>query len=135
MGAMDQKGRTLDLKSLPTLLWNPLSTQGEQSPWQRGICYLPSLEVFHSYRVAEEQTDGVGRLLELPAFVPSQHKSVRAPRAPDATGTHPDMLYCEFKGCSITVYGKIGPCPVGSNRFPGWEPVARPARLTPGADP
>ena len=39
VGAMDHKGRTLDLKSLPTLLWNPLSTQGEQSPWQRDMLF------------------------------------------------------------------------------------------------
>ena len=96
---------------------------------------MPSLEVFHEYRVAAEHTDGTGHLLELPAFVPSHHKNLRADRSPDAAGTHPEMLYCEFKGCSIMVYGKIGKCPVGASRFPGWESIARPARITPGADP
>ena len=132
VGAMDHKGRHLDLKSLTTLLWQPTSSQGEQAPYQRGLCYLPSLEVFREYRVTAEHTEGAGHLLELPAFVPSQHKNLRANRSPDAAGTHPDMLYCEFKGCTIIVYGKIGKCPVGSNSFPGWDTTTRPARQTAG---
>ena len=73
--------------------------------------------------------------LELPAFDPSKHKELRAPRSPDAAGTHPEMLYCEFKGCSIMVYGKIAKCPVGSNIFPGWVSLSRPARLALAGDP
>ena len=35
-------------------------------------------------------------------------------------------------GCQKRSTRKINPCPVGSNRWPGWESVARPARLNPG---
>ena len=59
--------------------------------------------------------------MNLPAYEPSKHKDLRAQRVCDITGTHPDMMYCEFKGCTIMVYGKVLQPPIGSNRFPGWE--------------
>ena len=68
-------------------------------------------------------------LLNLPAYEPSKNRNVRAPRSPDAAGIHPEMLCCEFKGCTIMVYGKLGQPPIGTNRFPGWDTIARPARF------
>ena len=59
VGAMDHKGRNLDVNSFTTWEWKPLSSPREQSPCQRGICYLPSPEVFHAYRVPEEHSDGI----------------------------------------------------------------------------
>ena len=100
----------------------------EQSPCNRGKCYLPSLEICHAYRLLTEHTDGTPNITSLPAFDPSKHKDLRASRAPDATGVHLDMMYCEFKGCAIMVYGKVTKPPIGANQFPGWDPVSRPAR-------
>ena len=120
VAAMDNKGRNIDIKSLATLEWKVLTSPREQSPCLRGMCYLPSLEVFHAHRRLEEHSDGTPILMSLPAYEPSQHRDVRAQRAADAPGTHRDMLYCEFKGCSIMVYGKINVCPIGSNNWPGW---------------
>ena len=84
VGAMDNKGRTIDIKSLATLEWKVLTSPREQSPCLRGMCYLPSLEVFHAHRTAEEHSDGTPILMSLPAYVPSQHRDVRAQRAADA---------------------------------------------------
>ena len=129
VGALDHHGRVLDVLTLPTLVWKLAESPREQFPCGRGTCYLPSLEVFHGYRVETENTGAMQTLLNLPAYEPSKNRSLRAPRSPDAAGLHPEMLYCEFKGCSIMVYGKIGKPPIGTNRFPGWETMARPARL------
>ena len=135
VGALDHKGRILDVLSLPTLRWEVAESPREQYPCARGLCYLPSLEVFHAYRVITERTDGAQILMNLPAYEPSKHKDLRAQRAYDATGVHSDMMYCEFKGCSIMVYGKMIKPPIGSNRFPGWETTARPARFDPSNQP
>ena len=135
VGAMDHKGRSIDLKSLATLEWKILISPREQSPCLRGMCFLPSLEVFHAYRTSEEHSDGTPIIMSLPAYEPSQHKDVRAQRARDAPGTHPDLLYCEFKGCSIVVYGQINKCPIGSNNWPGWGPMAILARFYLNTDP
>ena len=67
--------------------------------------------------------------MNLPPYEPSKHKDLRAQRAYDASGVHHDMMYCEFKGCSIMVYGKMTKPPIGASRFPGWETMARPARF------
>ena len=58
VGAMDYQGRNIDIKSLATLEWKILTSPREQSPCLRGMCYLPSLEVFHAYRTEEEHSDG-----------------------------------------------------------------------------
>ena len=129
VGALDHHGRILDVLTLPTLEWKLADAPREQFPCSRGICYLPSLEVFHAYRVETEDTGAVQTLLNLPAYEPNKHRDLRAQRAADASGIHHDMLYCEFKGCSIMVYGKIAKPPIGANRFPGWETMARPARF------
>ena len=129
VGALDHRGRILNVLTLPTLQWEVADSPREQFPCGRGICYLPSLEVFHAYRVATENTGDKHILLNLPVYEPSKNKNLRAQRAPDATGIHYEMLYCEFKGCGIMVYGKIGNPPIGTNRFPGWEAIARPARF------
>ena len=129
VGALDHRGRILKVMTLPTLQWEVADSPREQFPCSRGICYLPSLEVFHAYRVATENTGDRHTLLNLPVYDPSKNKSVRAQRALDASGINSEMLYCEFKGCSIMVYGKIGKPPIGTNRFPGWEAIARPARF------
>ena len=99
------------------------------------MCFLPSLETFHAYRPIDEHSDGTPILMNLPAYDPSKRKDVRAQRAPDAPGTHPDMLYCEFKGCTIMVYGQINVCPIGSNHWPGWGATAVPARFYLTTDP
>ena len=135
VGAMDNKGRNIDITSLHTLEWTVLSSPREQSPCLRGMCFLPSLEVFHAYGTAQEHSDGTPILMSLPAYEPSQHKDVRAQRAADAPGTHRDMLYCEFKGCSIMVYGQINISPIGSNNWPGWGTMAVPARFYLTTDP
>ena len=119
VGAFDHKGRALDVLSLPTLRWDVAKSLSEQFPCSRGLCYLPSLEVFHAYRVPSESTDGAQILMNLPAYEPSKHKDLRAQRACDVTSIHSDMMYCEFKGCTIMVYGKVLQPPIGSNRFPG----------------
>ena len=131
VGALDHHGRILDVLTLPTLEWKVADSPREQFPCGRGICYLPSLEVFHTYRLETENTGEVHTLLNLPVYDPSKKRSLRAQRAPDSSGVHEEMLYCEFKGCSIMVYGKIGKQPIGTNRFPGWETIARPARFDP----
>ena len=123
VGAVDSKGRHIDVQSLKTLEWKIADTGREQSPCIRGKCYLPSLELCHAYRLLTEHADGSPCITSLPAFDPSKHKELR----PDA-GVHPDMMYCEFKGCTIMVYGKVAKTPIGINRFPGWDPVSRPAR-------
>ena len=105
VGALDHHGRILDVLTLPTLEWKLADAPREQFPCSRGICYLPSLEVFHAYRVATEDTDGAQILLNLPAYEPSKQKDLRAPRAP------------------------VAKPPIGANRFPGWETMARPAPL------
>ena len=64
-----------------------------------------------------ESTDGAKILMNLPAYEPSKHKDLRAQRAYDATGTHPEMMYCEFKGCTIMVYGKMLKPPIGASRL------------------
>ena len=87
----------------------------------RGKCYLPSLELWHTYRLLSEHVDGSPNTTSLRAFDPSKHKDLRAPRSPDA-GVHEDMMYCEFKGCTIMVYGRIAKPPIGTNLFPGWVP-------------
>ena len=129
VGALDHKGRVLEALSLPTMQWEVADSPREQYPCNRGLCYLPSLEVFHAYRVPTESTDGAPILMNLPAYEPSKNRNLRAPRAIDATGIHPEMMYCEFKGCTIMVYGKMLKPPIGSSRFPGWDTMARPARL------
>ena len=129
VGAIDHRGRILEALSLATLEWEVSESPREQCPCNRGLCYLPSLEVFHAYRVVSESTDGAKLLMNLPPYEPSKHKDLRAQRAYDASGVHPDMMYCEFKGCSIMVYGKMAKPPIGASRFPGWETVARPARF------
>ena len=106
VGALDHHGRILDVLTLPTLVWKIEDPPREQFPCSRGTCYLPSLEVFHGYRVETENTGAVQTLLNLPAYEPSKNRNLRAPRSPDAAGIHAEMLYCEFKGCSIMVYGK-----------------------------
>ena len=128
VGAMDHKGRYLDVQTLPTLEWNIVDTGREQSPCTRGKCYLPSLELCHTYRLLTEHADGSTNITSLPTFDPSKHKELRAPRSPDASGVHMDMMYCEFKGCTIIVYGKVAKTPIGTNRFPGWDNVSKPAR-------
>ena len=133
LGAFDHKGRALDVRSLPTLRWEVAKSLAEQSPCNRGLCYLPSLEVFHAYRVPTESTDGAQILMSLPAYEPSKHKDLRAQRVCDTTGIHPDMMYCEFKGCTIMVYGKVMLPPIGSNKFPGWDSIVRSARFGPNA--
>ena len=128
VGAVNNKGRHLDVQTLKYLEWKVADAPREQFPCTRGKCYLPSLEICHSYRLLTEHADGSPNITSLPAFDPSKHKDLRAPRAPDATGVNMDMLYCEFKGCTIMVYGKVTRPPIGTNRFPGWDAVARPAR-------
>ena len=128
VGAADSKGRHLDVQSLASLEWKVVDTPREQSPCNRGRCYLPSLELCHGYRYLTEHVDGSHTITSLPVFDPSKHKESRAHRALDSTGTHTDMLYCEFKGCTIMVYGKIAKTPIGTNLFPGWDPMAKPAR-------
>ena len=128
VGAVDNKGRHLDVQTLKYLEWKVADAPREQSPCIRGKCYLPSLEICHAYRLLTEHADGSPNITSLPAFDPSKHKDLRAPRSPDATGVHLDMMYCEFKGCAIMVYGKVARPPIGTNRFPGWDPVSRPAR-------
>ena len=127
VGAVDNKGRHLDVQTLKSLEWKIVDTAREQSSCIRGKCYLPSLELCHAYRLLTEHADGSPNITSLPAFDPSKHKELRAPRSPDA-GVHLDMMYCEFKGCAIMVYGKVTKPPIGTNRFPGWDPVSRPAR-------
>ena len=127
VGAVDNKGRHLDVQTLKTLEWKIVDTPREQSPCNRGKCYLPSLELCHTYRLLTEHADGSPNITSLRPFDPSKHKELRAPRSPDA-GVHLDMMYCEFKGCAIMVYGKVAKPPIGTNRFPGWDHVSRPAR-------
>ena len=127
IGATDHKGRHLDVQTLKTLEWKIVDTSREQSPCNRGKCYLPSLEICHTYRLLTEHADGSPNITSLRAFDPSKHKELRAPRSPDA-GVHQDMMYCEFKGCAIMVYGKVAKPPIGTNLFPGWESVSKPAR-------
>ena len=57
VGALDHHGRILDVLTLPTLVWKVADSPREQFPCSRGTCYLPSLEVFHGYRV---ETAGIG---------------------------------------------------------------------------
>ena len=121
VGALDHKGRVLEALTLPTLQWEVADSPREQYPCNRGLCYLPSLEVFHAYRVSTESTDGAPILMNLQAYEPSKNRNLRAPRAIDVTGVHPEMMYCEFKGCTIMVYGKMIKPPIGSSRFPGWD--------------
>ena len=128
VGAADSKGRYLDVQSLASLEWKVADTPREQTPCNRGKCYLPSLELCHGYRYLTEHVDGSRNITSLPVFDPSKHKEFRAHRALDSTGTHPDMVYCEFKGCTIMVYGKIAKTPIGTNRFPGWDLMVKPAR-------
>ena len=128
VGAVDNKGRHLDVQTLKSLEWKVADAPREQPPCTRGKCYLPSLEICHAYRLLTEHADGSPNITSLPAFDPSKHKDLRAPRSPDATGVHLDMMHCEFKGCAIMVYGKIARPPIGTNQFPGWDPVSRPAR-------
>ena len=45
VGAVDNKGRQIDVQSLITLEWKIADTAREQSPCNRGKCYLPSLEI------------------------------------------------------------------------------------------
>ena len=127
VGAVDNKGRHLDVQTLKSLEWKIADSPREQTPCNRGKCYLPSLELCHTYRLLTEHADGSPNITSLRAFDPSKHKELRAPRSPDA-GVHLDMMYCEFKGCAIMVYGKVTKPPIGTNRFPGWDPVSRPAR-------
>ena len=127
VGAVDNKGRHLDVQTLKSLEWKVVDTPREQSPCNRGKCYLPSLELCHTYRLLTEHADGSPNITSLRAFDPSKHKELRAPRSPDA-GVHQDMTYCEFKGCVIMVYGKVTKPPIGANQFPGWDHVSRPAR-------
>ena len=56
-------------------------------------------------------------------------------KPPKTPGTHRDMLYCEFKGCSIMVYGQINISPIGSNNWLGWGTMAVPARFCLTTDP
>ena len=128
VGAMDHRGRHLDVKTLTSLEWKVVDNAREQSPCIRGKCYLPSLELCHAYRLLTEHADGSPNITSLPAFDPSKHKELRASRVPDSNGVHMDMMYCEFKGCTIMVYGKVTQPPIGTNRFPGWDTVSRPAR-------
>ena len=128
VGAVDNKGRHFDVWSLSSLEWKVADAPREQSPCNRGRCYLPSLELCHAYRFWTEHVDGSRNITSLPVFDPSKHKELRAPRALDSTGTHEDMMYCEFKGCTIMVFGKIAKTPIGTNRFPGWDSIAKPAR-------
>ena len=128
VGAADSKGRYLDVQSLASLEWKVADTPREQTPCNRGKCYLPSLELCHGYRYLTEHVDGSRNITSLPVFDPSKHKEFRAHSALDSTGTHPDMVYCEFKGCTIMVYGKIAKTPIGTNRFPGWDLMVKPAR-------
>ena len=86
VGAVDHKGRILDVLTLPTLEWKISESPREQFPCMRGLCYLPSLEVFLAYRVLSENTDGAQILLNLPAYEPRKHKDLRAQRAPDGLG-------------------------------------------------
>ena len=58
VGEMDHRGRILDALSLATLEWEVTESPREQYPCNRGLCYLPSLEVFHAYRLTSESTDG-----------------------------------------------------------------------------
>ena len=118
VGAMDHKGRILEALTLPTLEWKISESPREQFPCNRGLCYLPSLEVFHAYRVLSESTDGARYLMDLPAYEPSKHKDLRAQRAYDASGVNPEMMHCEFKRCTIMVYGKMIKPPIGASRFP-----------------
>ena len=128
VGAMDHRGRNLDVQTLNSLEWKVVDNAREQSPCIRGKCYLPSLEICHAYRLLTEHADGSPNITSLPAFDPSKHKELRASRVPDSNGVHMDMMYCEFKGCTIMVYGKVTQPPIGTNRFPGWDNVSRPAR-------
>ena len=88
VGALDHRGRIIDIKTLATLEWNVLTSPREQSPCIRGMCFLPSLETFHAHRTADEHSDGNPILMNLPAYDPSKRKDVRAQRAFDAPGTH-----------------------------------------------
>ena len=129
VGAVDNEGRHLDVQTLKSLEWKIADAPREQTPCSRGKCYLLSLEICHAYRLLTEHADGSPNITALPAFDPSKHKDLRAPRAPDSTGVHMDMMYCEFKGCAIMVYGKVAK---NSNRklidsLVG-NPVSRPAR-------
>ena len=128
VGARDHRGRHLDVQSLATLEWKIVDNGREQSPCTRGKCYLPSLELCHTYRLLTEHVDGSKDITSLPTFDPSKLKELRAPRSPDANGIHQDMMYCEFKGCTIMVYGMVAKTPIGTNRFPGWTNVSKPAR-------
>ena len=112
VGAVDNKGRHLDVQTLTYLEWKVADAPREQFPCNRGKCYLPSLEICHAYRLLTEHADGSPNITSLPAFDPSKHKDLRAPRAPGATGVHLDMMYCEFKGCAIMVYGKVARPPI-----------------------
>ena len=111
---MDHRGRNLDVKTLTSLEWKVVDTAREQSPCIRGKCYLPSLEVCHAYRQLTEHADGSPNITSLPVFDPSKHKELRASRVPDSNGVHMDMMYCEFKGCTIRVYGKVTQPPIGT---------------------
>ena len=97
VSVVDATGDWIHVLTLPTLIWKLADSPREQFPCGRGICYLPSLEVFHAYRVETENTGAVQTLLNLPAYEPSKSRNLRAPRSPDAAGIHPEMLYCEFK--------------------------------------
>ena len=88
VGAMDHKGRHIDVQSLPTLEWKIVDNGREQSPCNRGKCYLPSLELCHSYRLMTEHVDGTATIMGLPTFDPSKLKELRAPRSPNAAGVH-----------------------------------------------
>ena len=85
VGALDHHGRILDVLTLPTLEWKVADAPREQFPCSRGTCYLPSLEVFHAYRVGTEDTGAVQTLLNLPAYEPSKHRDLRAPRGLEYT--------------------------------------------------
>ena len=68
VGAVDNKGRHLDV--LKSLEWK--IAPREQSPCNRGKCYLPSLELCHTYRLLTEHADGSPNITSLRAFDPSK---------------------------------------------------------------
>ena len=79
VGAVDHKGRHLDVQTLKYLEWKIADAPREQSPCNRGKCYLPSLEICHSYRLLSEHADGSPNITSLPALDPSKHNSWSPP--------------------------------------------------------
>ena len=104
VGAVDNKGRHLNVQTLKYLEWKVADAPREQSPCNRGKCYLPSLEICHSYRLLTEHADGSPNITSLPAFDPSKHKDLRAPRSPDANGVHPDMMLRIQRMCNHGIW-------------------------------